>query len=73
MGPAIEKFLGYLRSVRNASPNTLRGYRADLEQFLAYLSPPVRLRRVRLPPMGLSPKALLPQLPLVPRRFLWRA
>jgi integrase/recombinase XerC len=38
--PALEKFLGYLRSVRNASAHTLRSYRVDLEQFLAYLSPP---------------------------------
>jgi integrase/recombinase XerC len=39
MKPAIEKFLEYLRAVRNASPNTLRSYRADLEQFRSYLSP----------------------------------
>ena len=37
---AIEKFLGYLRAVRNASPQTLRSYRTDLGQFLNYLSPP---------------------------------
>jgi len=36
---ATEKFLGYLRSVRNASPHTLQSYRTDLKQFLAYLSP----------------------------------
>ena len=40
MKAAIEKFLDYLRSVRNASPHTLRSYETDLEQFLAYLSPP---------------------------------
>ena len=40
MKNAIPKFLGYLRSVRNASPNTLRNYQADLEQFLTYLMPP---------------------------------
>ena len=40
MKPAIEKFLKYLRSVRNASPHTLRNYGSDLEQFLAYLTPP---------------------------------
>src|ERR1700691_3834205 len=40
MKPAIEKFLVYLRSVRNASSHTLRNYRMDLEQFLNYLSPP---------------------------------
>jgi integrase/recombinase XerC len=40
MKAAIEKFLGYLKAVRNASPHTLRSYRADLEQFREYLSPP---------------------------------
>jgi integrase/recombinase XerC len=36
---AIEKFLEYLQAVRNSSPHTLRSYRVDLEQFVAYLSP----------------------------------
>jgi integrase/recombinase XerC len=40
MKQAIEKFLAYLRAVRNASPLTLINYKHDLEQFLAYLSPP---------------------------------
>ena len=40
MKGAIEKFLGYLRSVRNASPLTICGYETDLAQFLEYLSPP---------------------------------
>jgi integrase/recombinase XerC len=40
MKPAIDKFLAYLRSVRNASAHTLRNYASDLEQFHAYLSPP---------------------------------
>jgi integrase/recombinase XerC len=40
MKSAIEKFLAYLRSVRNASAHTLRNYASDLEQFLSYLSPP---------------------------------
>ncbi|MCL6480461.1 MAG: tyrosine recombinase XerC [Firmicutes bacterium] len=40
MRKAIEKFLRYLRDERNASPHTLRNYRSDLEQFLAYLSLP---------------------------------
>jgi integrase/recombinase XerC len=40
MKSAIEKFLGYLRSVRNASAHTLRNYASDLEQFHTYLSPP---------------------------------
>ena len=40
MKAAIEKFLVHLRSVRNASPHTLRNYRMDLEQFLVYLTPP---------------------------------
>jgi len=37
---AIEKFLRYLRDVRNASLHTLRNYRSDLEQFLRFLTPP---------------------------------
>jgi integrase/recombinase XerC len=40
MKSAIEKFLAYLRSVRNASAHTLRNYASDLRQFHAYLSPP---------------------------------
>ncbi len=40
MKSTIDKFLGYLRSVRNCSPHTLRSYRMDLEQFYTYLSPP---------------------------------
>jgi integrase/recombinase XerC len=40
MKSAIEKFLAYLRSVRNASAHTLRNYASDLEQFRAYLTPP---------------------------------
>jgi integrase/recombinase XerC len=34
---AIEEYLTYLRGERDASSHTLRNYRADLEQFLAYL------------------------------------
>jgi integrase/recombinase XerC len=37
---AIAKFLEYLRMVKNASPHTVLNYGKDLEQFLAYLSPP---------------------------------
>ena len=40
MKTAIEKFLQYLKAVRNASPHTIRSYRSDLEQFRQYLSPP---------------------------------
>src|SRR5580700_5613336 len=40
MKAAIEKFLAYLRSVRNASAHTLRNYASDLEQFHTYLTPP---------------------------------
>ena len=40
MKEAIQKFLSYLRSVRNASPMTIYGYETDLGQFLEYLSPP---------------------------------
>lgn len=37
---AIEKFLQYLRMVKNSSPHTVLNYGKDLRQFLAYLSPP---------------------------------
>jgi len=37
---AIAKYLEYLQSVKNSSPHTVLNYRRDLEQFLAYLSPP---------------------------------
>jgi integrase/recombinase XerC len=40
MKQAIQKYLGYLRSVRNSSPHTVLNYGKDLEQFAAYLSPP---------------------------------
>src|SRR5580704_11150868 len=40
MKAAIEKFLAYLRSVRNASAHTLRNYASDLDQFHTYLTPP---------------------------------
>ena len=34
------RFLEYLRSVKNSSPNTVINYKKDLEQFVAFLSPP---------------------------------
>src|ERR1700733_165733 len=37
---AVKQFLIYLRSVRNASPHTIRSYENDLTQFLAFLTPP---------------------------------
>ncbi|MFZ0332607.1 MAG: tyrosine recombinase [Candidatus Acidiferrales bacterium] len=37
---AIAKFLHYLQYVRNASPKTIENYKVDLEQFLAYVTPP---------------------------------
>lgn len=40
MKEAIVKYLEYLQSVRNSSPHTILNYRKDLEQFIAYLSPP---------------------------------
>lgn len=40
MKAAIEKYLEYLRAVRNSSPHTILNYGTDLEQFLSYLSPP---------------------------------
>ncbi len=40
MKQAIEKFLTYLRSVKNSSPHTVANYGNDLQQFLTYLTPP---------------------------------
>ena len=40
MKQAIEKYLTYLRSVKNSSPHTISNYGKDLYQFLAYLTPP---------------------------------
>jgi len=37
---AIEKYLDYMRYVRNASPETLRKYTTDLAQFLQFITPP---------------------------------
>lgn len=38
--PAITKFLRYLQFVRNASPRTIENYKVDLDQFVAYVTPP---------------------------------
>jgi len=40
MKSEVDQFLKYLRSVRNASPHTLRSYQNDLGQFVAFLTPP---------------------------------
>jgi integrase/recombinase XerC len=40
MKPSIQKYLEYLRSVRNASPHTLINYGNDLDQFVTFLTPP---------------------------------
>jgi len=40
MKETIAKFLQYLRMVKNSSPHTVLNYGNDLEQFLAFLSPP---------------------------------
>jgi integrase/recombinase XerC len=40
MKSAVDQFLNYLRSVRNASPHTLRSYENDLSQFIAFLTAP---------------------------------
>ena len=40
MKQAIAKFLEYLYSVKNSSPHTISNYGKDLQQFLAYLTPP---------------------------------
>jgi integrase/recombinase XerC len=36
----IEKFIGYLRYEKNASPRTIREYRRDISQFRDFLTPP---------------------------------
>jgi integrase/recombinase XerC len=40
MKVATAKYLEYLQSVKYSSPHTVLNYRKDLEQFLAFLSPP---------------------------------
>ena len=45
MQAAVEEFLSYLRSERDASAHTLRNYRSDLGQFLEFL----RARAGRVP------------------------
>ncbi len=40
MKQTIQKYLEYLRAVRNASPHTLVNYKNDLEQFVEFLTPP---------------------------------
>jgi integrase/recombinase XerC len=40
MKPTIQKYFEYMRSVRNSSPHTLVNYGNDLEQFVAFLTPP---------------------------------
>jgi integrase/recombinase XerC len=40
MDSEVKQFLNYLRSVRNASPHTIRSYENDLTQFLIFLTPP---------------------------------
>ena len=48
MQQVIEKFIQYLRYERNVSPDTIREYRRDLEQFEAFLTPPGE----KEPPLG---------------------
>lgn len=40
MKRAIERFMLYLRFERNVSPETIREYRRDTEQFAAFVTPP---------------------------------
>src|SRR5277367_3411531 len=40
MKQTIERFIQYLRYERNVSPDTIREYRRDIEQFAAFLTPP---------------------------------
>jgi integrase/recombinase XerC len=48
MKQTIQKYLQYLRSVRNASPHTLVNYKNDLGQFVEFLTPP----ETQTPPLG---------------------
>ncbi|MCA8942027.1 MAG: tyrosine recombinase XerC [Planctomycetes bacterium] len=65
-GASLDPFCRHLRDVRQMSPNTLRAYRADLEDFLAWLpeasAAPSRLdlRRflVELEQRGLKPSSI---------------
>jgi integrase/recombinase XerC len=59
MKSAVNQFLNYLRSVRNASPHTLRSYESDLGQFLTFLAPP-----------GVEPPALPDVTHLLIREFV---
>jgi integrase/recombinase XerC len=40
MKKAMTKYLEYLQMVKNSSPHTVANYGKDLDQFLAFLSPP---------------------------------
>lgn len=40
MKQIIERFIQYLRYERNVSPDTIREYRRDMQQFEAFLTPP---------------------------------
>ena len=59
MKTAIEKFLQYLQSVGISSPHTVLNYGKDLNQFLAYFSPP-----------GVKPPALTAITHLMIREFM---
>ena len=48
MKTTIQKYIEYMRSVRNSSPHTLVNYGNDLEQFVAFLTPP----GTETPPLG---------------------
>src|SRR5690606_15414280 len=61
----VAAFLQHLVAVRNASPNTVRAYRADLADFFAWLPPDrtvdrLELRRwlVELQQRGLKPSSI---------------
>ncbi len=40
MKQIVDKFIAYLRYERNVSPNTIREYRRDTQQFAEFLTPP---------------------------------
>jgi integrase/recombinase XerC len=59
MKQEIDKYLQYLRSVKNSSPHTILNYGKDLSQFVEYLSPP-----------GMQPPSLLDITHILIREFV---
>jgi site-specific recombinase XerD len=68
MKPTIQKYLEYMRSVRNSSPHTLVNYGNDLEQFVAFLTPP----GTETPELGQVTHHVIREYVRVPLRGNWR-